>query len=296
MLPAGRSVAGSALVAGHTARPSPLSNSYCYEIFLVPYGNAAFVTLGGRHLAEFGRAIEFHEYLMGLAGGCSDFDSWSVTFEDLASSSIATAPLKKSPFVNFGEGVLFRDLIERSLRGKSPNCVVDLGCGSGLPSLCAIQKLGLMTFWIGVDIDTEASAAADWNRMRLGIPGCVQQMNLDDFLSSVSFSQDTFVVANPPYIPTPPQLQRVADFRPVAAGPDGLRWIRTILNWAFVKNVGLRLVASSLTSPQLLLGLIEKTFRIKTLSIHRVRFGPYLKQEVVSTYLDELRKTNEGIL
>lgn len=107
---------------------------------------------------------------------------------------------------------------------------LDWGTGTGVLALALAKARPEAEVW-ALDVSARAVAAARRNAQRLGLPLKV--------LRSQSFARVSgkfhLIVANPPYVPTPqlpslPREVRICDPRgALDGGPDGLRWIRELL-------------------------------------------------------------------
>jgi len=125
-------------------------------------------------------------------------------------------------------------LVERALAllpADADSLVADLGTGSGA---IAAAIAGERPRWriVAVDSSTEALEVAAGNFVRLGLTRV--QPVLGDWLAPLRHHHFDLLVSNPPYVPDQdPHLHRGdVRFEPtqaLAAGPDGLRDLRTLI-------------------------------------------------------------------
>lgn len=228
------------------------------------------------------------------------FDSWGKGLADLAGQvpwRPGTQP-RLAPFLNIGEGILFRELIAQGLASGPARVerLVDLGCGSSLPTLAAI--LGLPedrrpAQVRAVDIDEAAVAASRHNVAAAGLEFLyrldrVDMLSVLPGLATASGPAD-LIVGNPPYVPAP-EGSGPGFLTPVDGGTDGLRFLRPLLQAPLRAGTRLAVVASSLSSPPLLAQLIRDAFRVRHCEAHVVPFGPYLKSEPIRAHVMALHE------
>jgi hypothetical protein len=225
------------------------------------------------------------------------FKSWEKSVDDLVGSGKAhfSAEPMLAPFLNIGEGILFRDLIYKALvtHPRRIERLVDFGCGSSLPTISAILDLPETSrpsqVW-AVDVNEEAIAASKHNVAAVGFEN-VYNIDKSNMLSvfkenATNFSAD-LIVANPPYVPSPDEEQS-GFLTPVNGGADGLRFLRPLLQMPLKPGTWVAIVASSLSSPESLANLINESFAVISCDSHVVPFGPYLKSEPIHSYVKSM--------
>lgn len=156
-------------------------------------------------------------------------DTWDIPLEAIAGAHPSRAEVRRTQFLNTGEGYLFSEVIRHAAslqEAAAVQHIIDLGTGSGLPSLrtlwgCKERNPNLKL--TGVDIDPEAIAVAQHNARILGVEdhSLFVCQDISDFLASMRAENHCIVVANPPYIPVPDNIDDPF-FIPIHAGSDGL--------------------------------------------------------------------------
>ena len=103
-------------------------------------------------------------------------DTWNIPLAEMVGAHPNRQHVRQTQFLNTGEGYLFSELICHALRMKEADAVtemIDLGTGSGLPSLRAVweskQKSTPVQHLTGLDVDPDAIAVAQYNAMVLGV-------------------------------------------------------------------------------------------------------------------------------
>lgn len=227
------------------------------------------------------------------------FQSWEMKLADLVGlvkSHFDGEPML-APFLNIGEGILFRDLIHKTLvhhPGRIER-LIDFGCGSSLSTIAAILDVpesSRPTQVLAFDVNEEALAASRHNVVAAGLGStyCIEKADmLSIFKEDATVFSADIIVANPPYVPSPDK-DLSGFFTPVNGGDDGLRFLRPLLQMPLKSGTLVAIVASSLTSPSLLSDLIDVSFNVISCGSHIVPFGPYLKSEQINSYVMSLRK------
>jgi len=227
------------------------------------------------------------------------FKSWEKKVDDLVGpgkSYFSTQPML-APFLNIGEGILFRELIHKALMSHPGRVerLIDFGCGSSLTTISAILDLPEASRPVqvrAIDVNDEAIAASKHNVSAVGFEHVyrIEKMDmLSVFKENATDLSADLIVANPPYVPAPDENQS-GFLTPVNGGADGLRFLRPLLQMPLKTGTRVAIVASSLSSPADLADLINASFTVISCDSHVVQFGPYLKSEPIHSYVKSMRE------
>lgn len=202
---------------------------------------------------------------------------------------------------------LFGKLIESAIRALDSRFnqleIIDLGCGSGLPSLMALHtaKSPEKIRVLGIDLDGNALEVARKNATHFGFSNQFRfaNANILDFFANATKTLDPksdarIFASNPPYVPIPKALPNRGAFAAVDGGPDGTELVRAIIESATVsKNDLIAVQWSSLTSPKKIIAAIQDRFEIAKSMISEVPFGRLTSSPDVFAYLKDLKADGE---
>lgn len=273
--------------------PRPAGMTRCSMADALALPRSALTTPGEDRL----RALGFSEFVVALLRRfnvvSSLVETWNIAPRDLVATHPRANEVTASRFLNSGEGLLFSRLIHDALRlpdRAPPRQIIDLACGSSLPSLAALREANGVCQLRGVDIDPDAVAVSRHNADVLGLTSRTAFVTADllTFVRDTRFTSDTLLVANPPYVPVP-NSEHDPFFLPVHGGPDGLRFVRAILDADIATGTRLVLIASSLASPRKLLERIAAGYQVVQLAAYLTPFGKYLKDERLAPYITAQR-------
>ncbi len=138
-------------------------------------------------------------------------------------------------------------LAKAALQIKKGSKVLEIGCGSGIASICALKNGSTV---VGVDISPDAVKCARENAKRNNLEGSFRESNLFESVPKEKFD---VIIFNPPYLPTELKdklngpLNHAFD-----GGKDGRKVLEVFLDQFdnFLKKGGyLLLVQSDLNGP-----------------------------------------------
>lgn len=179
--------------------------------------------------------------------------------------------------------------------------VVDLGCGSGRPTILAAERGAEMA--VGLDTDSDALLRAQENAKKAGDVGrrvCFVQADMVDFLASESQRSHVLlqcgltpdrvdlIMSNPPYVPV-----REVGPKSIDGAADGLRFIRSILMHGSRLANRLAWQQGSYSTPLRMLELLSRTdLVIEAVIAHAASFGEYSLAQL--SHLEMLRTQGEA--
>ena len=251
------------------------------------------------NLKSMGFSLEILNFLKDQNASLSWVDTWSISAADIVETHPNKNKVAKTQFINSGEGLIYSSIIQRAIDLTSDSTavkIVDLGCGSSLPTLGAMlknpQKIDKISL-LGIDIDPNAIQVSQTNAELLGLQNRASFIHADliDYLSVIDADADVLMTANPPYVPAPVELNDPF-FIPVNAGGDGLKYLRPILKNDYKSKTRLVILASSLTTPLELIYLIQSKFKILSVRAILTKFGKYLNDPRLAPYIETLRGEN----
>lgn len=239
-------------------------------------------------------------FLKHRRAGLNVIDTWAIGLPAIVGKHPARDKVRRTQFLNIGEGFLFSELIHQAFtmpEAAAVETIIDLGTGSALPSLRAVWEQnvrGRHLDLIGIDIDPDAIAIASANAKTLGVESHASfvQQDMALFLRSYTQKRGQIIVSNPPYIPVPDAVQD-SFFTPIHAGPDGLKYVRPILEHPWNHGTFLCLFASSLSSPASLMKAIEEKYDILHIIGHLVPFGVYISDPRILPYLEQMKEAGQ---
>ena len=275
-------------------------NNNCEEIMSSPQGATMnTVEITSHALAEMGFSQDILRFLSNQKSVTKQIDTWAIIPSNIVEAHPNRDAALKTRFLNSGEGYLFSLLIKDALSRDTSqriSTILDLGCGSSLPSLSALleftDRSGIRL--LGIDIDANAISVSRHNSIILGLNHRSEfiEADMNTYLSAHEYDVDTLIVANPPYVPAPNNL---ADdfFVPVDAGVDGLRYLRGILEVPRVHGTLMAVVASTLSSPASLISMIQRDYNIIGVHSYLTRFGKYLNDPRLLSYIQGLDREGQ---
>ncbi len=171
------------------------------------------------------------------------------------------------------ETLAFRRLVVRAVQRLHPQRVLDVGCGSGVPTIAAAHAGAQRV--IGIDIAEQNVRLARDNIRAAGLSGLVSAHRAcweDVAQGKFPVGAIDLVVGNPPYVPS-------GDGTAVDGGPTGTRLLDAIVDGVPESARGLALLFGSLSDPLEVLTRIERRgFHISHLCGLSVAFGRYTSQ------------------
>lgn len=200
-------------------------------------------------------------------------------------------PYRLSQFNDPYDTLIYSRLIAKAiLLSENPELIVDLGCGSSLPTLMAREQTERDIEVMSVDLDPHALDVSRENAEVFGATDSYQfiEGNLETILPVIKKRKGTIIVSNPPYIATPPDLKR-HEYLPIDGGPDGSDYLKAILNESYPQDTTLALLWGSLTNPRDIIPAIESRYEIIHFEAYRIHFGHYTSQKEIRNYLEQLR-------
>ena len=199
-------------------------------------------------------------------------------------------------------GKLLAAALERDAHQDQPLVLIDLGCGSCIPSLMALTRTKRRNVHvIGVDVDQSALDVSRQNAQKYGFD---EQYTLvlkpmAEFLDGFKFesAKRYLVCTNPPYIATPDlSLAQTDDARhwlPVDGGKRGDKFLRAVYDREYPRGVDIEfaIMWTSLSDPNGVLDVFNQRHLAVTFATAAVtRFGKYTIDPKLNPYLLRLRE------
>lgn len=233
---------------------------------------------------------KFHSFIQQYVKEVKDYTHVPIENTDLY-ADFKNSSLDFTHFDDIYDTLLYSRLISRAIN-ESTKKLVDLGAGSSIPTLLALrntQRFDLKTF--AIDIDPEALKVSQRNAHSLGLASSYTfiHSSIPSALDSKQFTDDdTLIVSNPPYIPTP---ENISDYHliPINGGWDGTDFLTELLKHDHPKGMTLALLWGSLSNPLKMIKLIEDKYEVLHLEAVRIHFGNYTQIPFIKTHLYELR-------
>lgn len=202
-------------------------------------------------------------------------------------------------------GHLLTAALLRDAQPELPLVLIDLGCGSCIPSLMALMRSKRTNVHvIGVDVDESALEVSRRNadQHHVGDQYTLIHSTMDDFLSSYKFdaSKRYLVCTNPPYIATQDlslQPQSAAfDARhwlPVDGGIRGDKFLRCVYDRDYSADIDLSfaIMWTSLSDPNAILDCWkQRNYEVTYATAAITKFGKYTTDPLLNPYLLQLRE------
>lgn len=183
------------------------------------------------------------------------------------------------------ETALYAELVRLSVKTFMPQRVLDVGCGSGVPTLAAARAgarrvTGLDIDAHNVELAREAVRCAALERRVTIVSGSWE----DVCKGRIDVGGPELLVSNPPYVPS-------GEGTAVDGGPTGTRMLHAIIEHVPEKTEALALLFGSLCDPLAVLSkLAEYGFGVVDLYARSVPFGRYTSRPETLTRLLALRR------
>jgi len=183
------------------------------------------------------------------------------------------------------ETAAFGRLVRRAVAELQPRRVLDVGCGSGLPTLEAAHAGAARV--VGIDVQPRSVFLARGNIRRAGLSArvTVHPASWEDLLTGSFYpGQVDLVVANPPYVPAGEGIA-------VDGGPTGTRLLDSMIDGMPTTVRGTALLFGSLSDPLHVLSRLERRgFQIGRIFAQAVPFGRYTSLPTTLAALIQLRE------
>ena len=187
------------------------------------------------------------------------------------------------------ETAMFARLVERAVTALRPASVLDVGCGTGIPTLAALRAGAPHVTGIDIVERNVELARATLQSAPRRARVCLEHASWDDVIDGkVDGGGMELVVANPPYVP---------DGRGCAVngGPRGTRLLHAIIEQAPRRTRGLALLFGSISDPLTVLEKLRDTgFEVLDVLAQSVPFGQYTSRPRTLETLRALRKAGHA--
>lgn len=182
------------------------------------------------------------------------------------------------------ETLAFRRLVMRAVECTRPRRVLDVGCGTGIPTIAA-ARAGAKSV-VGIDIAEQNVERASENIRLAHYESRVSAFHAswDDVATGrFPLGPVDLLVSNPPYVPS-------GEGSAVDGGPTGTRLLDAIVEGTKEGTRGLALLFGSLSDPLEVVARIERRgFQIVHLCAMPVVFGRYTSEPKVLTAIKRRR-------
>jgi methylase of polypeptide subunit release factors len=202
-----------------------------------------------------------------------------------------------SAFVAPKDSYFYSELLEAALHSYGEAYTyTDLCTGSAIPVLSALARwrskvgttsLPAVTLY---DIEPTAVETARKNIAMLGFNSRVtaSTLSVDAYFKRFDGGAGRVISINPPYVPFPAD-EPPKEFVAVAAGIDGLKYTRPVLDGQYAKDARIVLEWSSLANPAEVMTMIRARFTVEACYALEIGFGKYTRAPVIHDHLVKRR-------
>ncbi len=200
----------------------------------------------------------------------------------------AAAPLD-APLDDPADTAAFAELVHAAVADLRPCTVLDVGCGSGLPTLTAARAGALRVFGVDPLPDNVARARAAFLRASLAHRVTAHRGTWDDLRTGrLPVTAVDLVVSNPPYVPGGVGLA-------VDGGPTGTAIADALVDHLPFDTPALALLVGSITDPLALLHrLAARDLTVTRALVRPLPFGRYTSRPSTLATLRRLRRAGRA--
>ncbi len=196
---------------------------------------------------------------------------------------------------------LYSQLLSKVFKLLSPlemTSLIDLGAGSCIPSIIALlanpHHENLKITAVDNNPETILTSKSNILKAKLLQNYTLVQQDLLDFLRDLQYCPTQIIASNPPYLPVPANTTE-ENYRSVNGGPDGTKYLHSLLLAPLPAGTILVLEWSSLSNPSLILPLIEKHYEVIFVQASRTPFGTYTGSYILQPYLEFQREQGKSV-
>jgi predicted RNA methylase len=179
---------------------------------------------------------------------------------------------------------------------------IDLCTGSAIPVVSALLRWrskgnphALPAISLH-DIDAVAVQTARTNVSALGFESrmTASVLSVADFFSRFDGGSGRVISVNPPYVPFP-TVEVPNKFLAVAAGTDGLKYTRPVLDASYAPDARVVLEWSSLANPGEVIRAVRAKFEIEACYALEIGFGKYTRDPLIHDHLVKMRTSGRSL-
>lgn len=187
------------------------------------------------------------------------------------------------------ETAMYAELVRLAVESLAPESVLDVGCGTGMPTLAAARAGAKQVVGIDIVQRNVQLAREAVHRAALEPRVTIHEASWEDVVSSaIEVGDMELVVANPPYVPS-------GEGSAVDGGPTGTRMLDAIIQHVPERTRGIALLFGSLSHPLAVLeSLGDRGFEVLDVRAQSVAFGRYTSRPASLASLLRLRRARSA--